>query len=208
MALLASGCSSKSVTPTYFGKIMLGPNKGETQWVHFIVQGSAVYFDENTNGLADDSELLSNSILKQKSQIDSKTEYQISAEVGIDPKLVSDTLPQRLNVTVDIENESKFQMSGTMILTRIPEDSNWLHFGGPLKFFAMSNLSLRKASKVPEEIKLFFGTIADGADESSNAWKNRTTVVIPDENPPFPIAKIQFEGTEIDPIILPMDHFC
>ena len=223
MAGLIAGCQP-TVSPTpYFAKILVGPdNSDDSQRLNFIAVGRDIFLDRNKNGVPEENELLSADEKIHVSPSNSKHPFEITAKVALDPSLISESLPQRLDVLAKVASEPPYQLSAKMLMTPQPADTNWVHFGGPLKFFTNSDsdLRLQRNSTIPEQLKLFLGTAPEGSFSSDQIAQQeestpipmqyRTTVVIPEKQPPYPQAIIKFEldNGETDQQSIPMDQNC
>ncbi len=227
VAVLFAGCNTSEPSPPYFGKVLFGPdNSADSIRLSFIAVGRDVFVDRNTNGVPEKSELLVPGETIQVTPTNAKFAFEVSAEVALDPKLISDSLPQRLDVLAKVASKPPYQLSAKMLMTQQPSDSNWVHFGGPLKFFTEPELVLRKGCVVAEQLKLFLGTTPEGTfsgvqDSQVDAsiqdpsdqpipQQYRVAVVVPEGHAPFPQAIIAFECDDGEKIVetLAMDHNC
>ena len=209
----------------YFGRILIGPDKTDDSKIfHFIVQGRDLYVDENKDNIPQPEELDTVRSLPLIEDPESKTIYEVSGlRLGLAPENVSDKLPQQLGMTVEVQGKQAYTQSGSVVLTRDPEKSNWLHFSGPLEMLFLDDIGLHKGGAKPSQLKLYVGSVARGsasdiANSSDAAGLNlisRTAFLIPDETTPFPRVTIKYaaEGEDaVDgtPIIqeLDLDTFC
>ena len=138
------GCSPNPEAQSFFGQILIGPDKSESSVrLPLIAAGDSIYVDANDDGKPDDSELLANGSATVVTPENSKSEFSVTAELAIKPELASETLPQRLNIVVNVKGDSEFQMKGSLELAIAPDDNHWLHFGGPMQLHTESEYSVR-----------------------------------------------------------------
>ena len=192
-----------SQEPLFFGHVVFG-QENTTDTIHlFIVRGRQIFLDANGDHRPQNSEELRQSSGHLIQQTDSNLKFKFaSIDIGISPDLLSETRLQKLIFYVDINSEFEFQMTGQMELSKSVDPSNYLHFGGPLEFLALDEIKLNNESETPQDIKIYLGTVSG---QSSN-----TTVVVPNENPPYPKASIRFaDGNPLpNRQEFTMDHFC
>ena len=203
----------------FFGRILLGPDKSNESMVYrFIVQGGDLYVDENKDNIPQAGELDTDGRLPLIEDVAAGVSYDVSGiRLGLAPENVSDTLPQQVAVTVDVAGKQPFTQAGSIVMTRDPATSNWLHFNGPLQMLYVNDAGLHKGSKRGTEVKVYLGTIADAptlengesGDFAEEDLMKQTAIVIPNQSTPFPHVSIKYES-EDGPIVqeLDLDTFC
>ena len=204
----------------YYGRALFGDSSTDSAaWLHFIVQGNRVFVDQNKDDVADATEVFAS---RQGIRLTvGEREYSIvSAQPGIIADAVSDTLPQRLHLEVDVLDDRPYRMAGKMLLTDSPDECNWLQFGGDLQFIVMDRPRFRAGAKAAAELKIFIGTPTSGSP-STNAVANkinsakpdvfRTAIVIPVRQTPYPTLELAFDHDGLPESAtqqLLMDQFC
>lgn len=204
----------------YYGRALFGNDATDSQaWQHFIVQGDQVFVDQDRDAVADSSEVFDSSS-GLKFSVGNREYSIVAAQAGVDADAVSESLPQRLQLEVDVHGVRPYRMAGKMLLTHDPDDCNWLHFGGELQFLVMDPPRLRAGAKTAAELKIFIGTPTSGpltqndmttSTSSSQPDVFRTAIVIPVRQSPYPSLELAFDlnGTmEPAPQQLVMDQFC
>lgn len=197
------GGSSQPQDSLYFGHVVFGREKTPETTKQFIVRGRQIFIDENQDQFPQPSEELtqpSDHVIREQG---SETEFKFASfDVGVSPDLVSEARPQKLILYVDIVDKFAYQMTGQIELSTTAAPTRYLHFGGPLEFLALDEIELRDQSSEPQDVKIYLGT--------STAIPTNTTVVAPNEQPPFPDAVIHFEleNGETTSQKFAMDHFC
>ena len=187
----------------YFGKVVFGHEQTPETTKLFIVRGREIFLDENADHVPQDSELIAPHGKTKIQQPESTVDFEFaSIDVGVSPELVSENRPQKLILYVDVLGEFKYQMTGQLELATTPAPNDYLHFGGPLQFLALEEVEIRENESEPQDIKIYLGTPTENP--------LNTTVVAPNQQPPFPEVKISFEmeGEETEERKLTMDYFC
>ena len=145
----------------------------------------------------------------------------------VNPKFVSERLPQQLSLTCDVDAGFQYQQIGTIALSTDPKTPSWTHFHGPTKLvFTDPGMPLLRGSE-KTEIRVWVGTSAQGqgidlgtiaaagnqsAQPDSLAvpeLPQRFAFIVPVPGKPVPTATIEFP-TDGSPIIqqLSLDDFC
>ena len=204
---------------SYFGRALLGHDIGdESAWLHIIVQGENVFFDENKDDSCNESERFHSGEPRQFT-VGGRVYEITNATPGIAADAISESLPQQIHLTVDVLDERPYRMAGKMVATTTPEKCNWIQFGGKLDFLVMSQPKLRAGNETAAEVKIFIGTTTSGtadapvpvlAKSGEKLDSFRTTIIIPREEPPYPNLDLTFTSQSGDPTnqFLQMNEFC
>ena len=203
-----------------YGQVLFGTETDNPEaWMHVIVEGNDRFIDKNKNAIAEKTELLaSNQELTH--QVGNRKFTVSNISLGIPADAVSESFPQRLLLTVQVHDKRPFTMTGQMQLVESADDCNWLQFGGDLRFLSMGVPELR-AGAAPSEVKIFVGTVTDGPPNSekqlhiTDVAKSeskidifRSTIVVPNQSPPFPTIALEINGSDSATKRISMDRFC
>jgi hypothetical protein len=226
VALLARPAT---VQPLMFGRVLFGLDKTNPAAVyHFIVRGPEIFVDANKDDIPQAEERCNAQQLELiRDEKTNVTFLTHEIRLVVNPKFVSETLPQQLSMTCDIDAGSLYQQIGTITLSTDPKTPSWTHFHGPTKLvFTDPGMPLLKGSE-GTEIRVWVGTSAEGqgielgtpaaADEQTTQPDSqaipdmplRFAHIAPKLGKPVPTATIEFP-TDGPPLIeqLSLDDFC
>lgn len=229
VAMFSIGCSQPAPTPLLFGRALFGPDKTDDAMVfHFIVDGDKIYVDRNKDDVPQPDELFSAKELALLTDDDTQSTYRVhELRLIVNPKMVSEKLPQQLGLTTDIAGPVTYQQLGAVRLTPDPKNPDWIQFHGANHLiFADVGASLTPGTETG--LRLWIGTNAIGSalELGSTAAKTNASEIqnvsldqvdetqrfasnVPIKNEMVPQLKIEIP-TDGSPFIetLYLDDFC
>lgn len=206
----------------FFGRAVFGPDISDASAVyHFIVKGEDIFVDANKDDIPQPDELNSDRELPLLEDPKNGLTYEVGMSIGISPSAVSESLPQQLALTVKVRGSHNYSQAGSVVLSPDPTETNWLHFGGPLRMWCLDEEAVLLAgSDTATELTVFLATVSEGpasmlgqpgqvAKKPDEFRMSAAAFVIPGPSTPFPELEITYP-TESEPLVQEyvLDKFC